>query len=298
MKGYVKQALTELKHIAQTRHQEAPSKIKRPNYGATTQYVDNDDTRPLTPAEIKKIERALGKFLYYARGIDILMQHALNDIAAENKNCIKATDRAIKHFLDYAHSNPDAKIIFQASNTILNANFDAAYFVAQNARSPAGGCLYCRSKNGKLFNGAFYCLAKIIKSVMASAMEAKITALFINAQKLVKYCQTLQDMGYPQPPTPICTDSSSACGIINRTMKQKRSKSIDMRWNWLKDKTVNQKQFSISWVSGKTNLADYTTKHYAASHHKQVRPLYIYIYIYIYISKVRVQAHCKSVLTY
>lgn len=40
MKGYVKQALTELKHVARTRHQAAPSKVKRPNYGATTQFVE------------------------------------------------------------------------------------------------------------------------------------------------------------------------------------------------------------------------------------------------------------------
>ena len=205
------------------------------------------------------------------------MQHALNDIAAKTKNGTEATDRAIKHFLDYAHSNPDAEIIFQASDMILHADSDAAYLVARNARSRAGGYHYCGSKDGKLFNGAFYCLAKIIKNVMACAMEAEITALFMNAQKLVEYRQTLHDMGHPQPSTPICTDNSSACGIINGTMKQKRSKSIDMRWNWLKDRTVNQKQFSISWASGKTNLADYPTKHHPASHHKQVRPIFLYI---------------------
>lgn len=228
IKGYVKQALIKLKQIASTQHQAAPSKVKRLNYCAKTQYVDNNETRPLTPTKIKKIKRALGKFLYYARGIDITMQNTLNDVAADAKNGTKATNKAIKHFLDYAHNNPDAENIFRASDMILNANSDAAYLVARNARSRAGGYHYCGSKDGKLFNGAFYSFAKIIKSVMASAMEAKIAALFINAQKLVKYRQTLQDIGHPQPPTPICTDNLSACGIINGTMKQKRSKSIDM----------------------------------------------------------------------
>ena len=63
---------------------------------------------------------------------------------------------------------------------------------------------------------------------MASAMESEIAALFINAQKLVEYRQKVLEMGHPQPPTPIQTNNLSTCGIINGTMKQKRSKSIDM----------------------------------------------------------------------
>lgn len=133
------------------------------------------------------------------------MQHSFDDIAAEAKNGTKATNKAIKLVLDYVHSNPDAEIIFRASDMILNADSDADYLVARNARSRAGGYHYCGSKDGKLFNGAFYTLEKIIKSVMESAMEAK----------------KLQDMGHPQPPTPICTNNSSACGIINGTMKIK-----------------------------------------------------------------------------
>ena len=60
-------------------------------------------------------------------------------------------------------------------------------------------------------------------------------------------------------------------------MKQKRSKAIDMRFHWLKDRATNKKQLAIRWVPGRENLADYPTKHHTAMHHKQVRPIYLYV---------------------
>eukprot|EP00978_Attheya_sp_CCMP212_P020671 scaffold59435_cov43-Attheya_sp.AAC.1 len=45
-------------------------------------------------------------------------------------------------------------------------------------------------------------------------------------------------MGHRQPPTPLQVDNSCAHGIINSTVKQRRSKAIDMRFYWLKDRTT------------------------------------------------------------
>ena len=82
-------------------------------------------------------------------------------------------------------------------------------------------------------------------------------------------------MGHPQPPTPMNTDNQTATGILNGTIKQKRSKAIDMRFYWLKDR-AEQGQFDIKWVPGKYNLADYFTKHHPGSRHRKVRPIYLY----------------------
>jgi uncharacterized protein YpmS len=40
------------------------------------------------------------------------------------------------------------------------------------------------------------------------------------------------------------TDNSTADGIMNKTVKQKQSKSMDMRFYWLQDR-VEQGQFKI-----------------------------------------------------
>jgi len=84
-------------------------------------------------------------------------------------------------------------------------------------------------------------------------------------------------MGHPQPgPTPIQCDNTVATGIANDTVKAKRTKAMDMRFYWIKDR-VRQGQFRIHWKSGDQNLADYHTKHHPPSHHQRVRPTYLQV---------------------
>jgi hypothetical protein len=205
------------------------------------------------------------------------MQHAINDIGTSTNNATTTTEGAVRHFLDYAHCNPNAELIFRASDMILQTDSDAAYLVMPNARSRAGGYHFLGSKDRTLFNAAFYVLARVIKNVMGSAMEAEIAAMYENAQKIIEFRQTLHDMGHPQPPTLIRTDNRTACGIVNGTMKQKRSKAIDMRYHWMKQRTNENDDFVIEWAPGKFNLADYPTKHHPAKHHQNVRPIFLYI---------------------
>ena len=109
---------------------------------------------------------------------------------------------------------------------------------------------------------------------MASAAEAEVGALYMNAQEAVPFRTCLIEMGHPQPATPLKTDNMTAKGIIAGTIKQKRSKAMDMRFYWLKDR-YDQGQFGIHWEPGKHNLADYPTKVHPGRHHGQVRPIYL-----------------------
>ena len=185
-----------------------------------------------------------------------------------------ATMKAVTYFLNYAASNPNAKIIYRASDMILRVNSDAAYLVCPNARSRAGGYYFLSNTTGTTFNGPIYVLAKIIKNVMASASEAEIAGLFMNAQKAVPIRMALIEMGHPQPATPLRTDNQAANGILTGKFKQKRSKAIDMRFHWLRNR-VEQKQFNVHWAPGQINLGDYPTKHHSGKHHKMVRPIYL-----------------------
>ena len=201
------------------------------------------------------------------------MLHALNDIATSKDT--KATHEAMVHFLNYASCNPNASIIYRASDMQLSIESDAAYLVCPQARSRAGGYHYLSNKGATSFNGPITVIAKVIKNVMSSAAEAEIGALYINAQEAIPYRQCLTDLGHPQGPTPINTDNATAHGIVNNTMKQKKSKAMDMRFYWVRDR-VQQQQFNVRWRPGKHNLADYPTKHHTGQHHQQVRPIYLY----------------------
>ena len=105
---------------------------------------------------------------------------------------------------------------------------------------------------------------------MASAAEAEICASFLAAQESIPIITCLEELGHPQPPTPIQVYNTTAVGFVNRTIKQKRSKAIDMRFYWLQDR-CEQGQFHIYWAPGVENLADYHTKHHPPSHHKKMR---------------------------
>ena len=154
----------------------------------------------------------------------------------------------------------------------LAIHSDAGYQNEEGARSRAGGHHFL-SKNVTTpsNNGAIYKKASIIKVIMSSTAKAEIGALYINAQKGVKEQIILKEMGHTQPSTPIQTDNSTADGIINLRVQPKFTKAMDMRFHWLRDWGVNQKQFKFYWRPGTLMQADYWTKHHSPSHHQHTR---------------------------
>ena len=69
-----------------------------------------------------------------------------------------------------------------------------------------------------------------MRNVFAYAAEAELAALFHNGQEAAVIHQTLLEMGHPQPPIPIKTDNSTADGIANRSVIQRKLQSMDMHF--------------------------------------------------------------------
>jgi hypothetical protein len=65
-----------------------------------------------------------------------------------------------------------------------------------------------------------------MREVLSSAAEAELGALFHNGKEACPLRIALTEMGNAQPATPIVTDNSTANGIANETVKQKRSKPM------------------------------------------------------------------------
>ena len=276
MPAYVKQALLRFHHeFSKITH--SPSPYKQPVYGRKIQMATIDKTNPMTPVQTKLLQQVCGTFLYYTRAVDCTMLHALNDLATRVKDGTQKTVKALNHFLDYCATHPEAVVLYRASDMVLHNHSDAAYLVATGAHSQAAGYTYLGNdiNNRQIINGPISIIAKIIKGVMSSAAEAEIGALYMNARQLLPLRVTCEELGHPQPATPMQTDNNTASGIINGTFNQARSKAIDMRYYWLMDR-AQQKQFKIYWDRGVKNLADYFSKHHSAAHHKQVRPIFLH----------------------
>eukprot|EP00543_Licmophora_paradoxa_P002770 CAMPEP_0202446582 /NCGR_PEP_ID=MMETSP1360-20130828/5100_1 /ASSEMBLY_ACC=CAM_ASM_000848 /TAXON_ID=515479 /ORGANISM="Licmophora paradoxa, Strain CCMP2313" /LENGTH=148 /DNA_ID=CAMNT_0049063145 /DNA_START=81 /DNA_END=524 /DNA_ORIENTATION=- len=81
-------------------------------------------------------------------------------------------------------------------------------------------------------NGAISIASNIMREVLSSTAEAELAALYHNG----KDACPMRIARYPQPPTPIVTDNTTAAGIANNDIRQKRSKAIDMRFYWIRDR--------------------------------------------------------------
>ena len=148
-------------------------------------------------------------------------------------------------------THSEATVQFHTSDMVLNIHSDASFLSEANAYSRA-----CRhffmgwkadpTKPIKL-NGAYFTLCAILRFVVASTAEAKLGALYLNCKQATIFRLTLEEMGHPQPPTPIHSDNSTAVGIANNTVKRRWSRSMEMRF------------FGLRMQLNKENLTSSTT---------------------------------------
>ena len=145
---------------------------------------------------------------------------------------------------------------------ILSAHSNATYLNVPRARSRSGAHIML-SENTPVpsLNGPVLIIAQIIKNVMSYAAEAEISGLFICAKDMIPLRNTLIDMGWPQPPSPVQCNNYTATGVTNKTMVNKMLKSMDMRLWWLRCR-YSQEHFRCYWAPGNQNLVDYSTKHH------------------------------------
>ena len=167
---------------------------------------------------------------------------------------------------------------------ILYIHSNASYLSKPRARSRVGGHYFLGDKrpdmttqptNRPRLNGPIHSISKIISNVMGSAAQAEIGAAYINGQEAAPIRTLLRELGHLQPTTPTQVEKPTAEDFSNDTIKQKRSKAIDMRFYWIRYRT-SQGQFLIYWQPGITNLGDYHTKHYSRAHHQLMWPTYLH----------------------
>eukprot|EP00957_Ditylum_brightwellii_P049416 3749330-Ditylum_brightwellii.AAC.1 len=196
--------------------------------------VEVEQELPELSAEGKRrVQQVVGTLLFYSR----------------QNNGTASTAQAVAMLLDYAATNPDAKVRFRCSNMILHIHSDASYLSEKNAQSRAAGYFYLgEEKVDKIYKPVLV-LAKILKCIMASAAGTECHGLYENGTEAIPLRLTLEEMGHAQAATPIATDNSTAEGIMNANVLKKRSKAVDMRFYWMQDR-IRQGQFYAYWESG------------------------------------------------
>ena len=183
--------------------------------------------------------------------------------------------------LNYCATHPDASVRFTASNMILAIESDTSYLSVTKGRSRAAGYFYLLtnkppSPSGNLNQTApsISCASQVMHEVLSSAAEAELGALFHNEKEACPLRFALEELRHPQPATTMVTHNNTARDIVTNTVKQKRSKAIDVRFYWIRNR-IRQGQFQIYRRKGQTNRANYFSKHHPASHHQATRSTYL-----------------------
>jgi hypothetical protein len=293
MPGYIQRACKRFNIDPTHRKVHNPMVYTPPKYGTTgpqevTDTIPDPTTDPpLTKDEITTLQQILGVLLYYARAVDHSLLTALNKLSSEQAAPTASTLQAAYRILHYADTYPDAKITFFPSTMQLVVHSDASYNSERNARSRAGGIFFLPrlptspyrtsaiphpTKQPLLLNGLIDASTTIIRTVVASACEAEYAALFHNCQQALSLRLALDFLGYPQKPTSIISDNLCAVNIANGSAKPKKSKSMNMRYHWVRDQ-LHLHLFSIAWAPGEHNLADFFTKTVPNKQHLQMRKL-------------------------
>jgi hypothetical protein len=280
MPNYVRKQLTKYRWDKPKRAQNCPFEPNPVHYGKKSDEIIHDTDSPVLDPEGKKfVQQIIGSFLYYARAVDCTILTALNAMASDSSKPTERTLKRVHQFLDYMATHPNAVIRFRASDMILNVHSDASYLSAGRARSRAGGYFFLGSlpeANRPIrLNGNIHITCAILKLVAASAAEAELGALFLNAREAKILRLTLHELGHSQPPTPIHIDNTTAVGIVNSTIKRQRSRAMEMRYFWLLDQYA-QKNFDFQHHPGQENLGDFPSKQHTGKGHQHVRPYYLH----------------------
>ena len=134
--------------------------------------------------------------------------------------------------MDYAATYSNVYVRYYASDMVLSIDSNAAYLVLPNTRSRIAGYFQLNDHPQQVehpdINRAILVECKTIRYVVSSAAEAETVGIFHNAQVVIPIRYILQQLGHPQPPTPIKTDNSIATGFIHNNIHQKKSKSQNM----------------------------------------------------------------------
>ena len=255
--------------------QTTPRKYVAPLRGVTgpQQTKAAVDSPPLDADGKTKLQSIVGSLLWYGRMVDPTLLEAVGHLSSQQGAPTADTMQQARHLLGYATAYPDNGRLIRRSDMVLKCYSDASHNSRTKGRSVAGGFYYAGDHGTDTPNAPLAPLSTIIDVVTPSAYESEVAAVFLNMQRGAFLRRIFELLGYPQGPTPIWTDNAVAVSFADSTCKLSKSKSIDLRFYWIKDR-VQQGQFKVKWVKGEFNPADYFTKPLPAeAHTKWVRVL-------------------------
>ena len=277
MPGYMKAACDRF-GIHPTHNTHNPELFLPIVYGSKAPQFAKEDASPaLSQADKTLVQQIVGVLLWYARGVDGTILKAVNSVGSAQATPTENVKTAAIQILLYGHTYPDASITYYASDMILAIDADASYLGETGARSRAACTFkFVTKDNPDYSNGLIECISTIIPTIVTCAAEAEYAGLFIAGQTGLQYRYTLSDLKCPQPAegTRITCDNLTSGKLCHNKWKNKRSKPMDMRYHWIRDRCA-LKDFYIEWRKGADSIADLLTKAHPTAHFLEMRKHFV-----------------------
>ena len=281
MPGYIDKVWTRFygENVARKIFVDAHARTT-PQYGSRQPRLTPPiNSSPLLSALDKtSLHEILGSLLYFFLCINSTIFATLRSIGTNIANGTERVAAMASYLLNLCTNNRNTKVRYYASDMQLCGHTDASYLSMSKARSCAAACFYLSTDDVSLLppdhklkllvrpNGAVHVMSAVMRQVLSSSTEAEVDATFYGCQDAIPLRNTLDDLGHVQGATLRITYNECFEDILNNTVKQRRSKTMEMRY-WVKCR-IAQGQFKLLWRYGRENFADYFTKMHAKVNHK------------------------------
>lgn len=205
---------------------------------------------------MREYQSLIGSLMYLAVISRPDISHVVSRLSQFNSHPHAEHMQAAKYLLRYLVKHPGGKITYTKNGQNVFCFTDADW-----------GCDSCdrRSFSGFvmfLTNGAVAWESRKQSVVALSSMEAEYVALCQGAKEVIFTRSLLREMGfaeYVREPTSIYCDNQGANFMVRNPAVHKRSKHIDIKYHYIRDK-YNEGSVDVEYIPSEENAADIFTK--------------------------------------
>ena len=149
----------------------------------------------------------------------------------------EAPKTAANELIQYPISHPNQKLICYASDMQASCYSDSSFLNCPYSQKRMGGVAELTNFEDPTSILAFFPpLCKKTPNLVTTVVEAEYATLFANGQQMYWVRTILESLGYPQKSPTLYCDNSVAKGIAMYELTFKRSKVIDVRYHWLRER--------------------------------------------------------------
>lgn len=199
-------------------------------------------------------QQAVGSLMYLIQGTRPDLAYSVNNVCRYNTCYAKEHWIAVKRIMRYLRGTIDMKLAFKRNaNHDIMAYTDADWGADVNDRKSVTGFVFIRS------GAAISWCSKKQPTVALSTAEAEYMALSACTQEAMWLKQLNDEIFDTNKSINIFSDNQSAICIAENNGYSSRSKHIDLRHHFIREKIIN-KSCILHYVSTDKNIADALTK--------------------------------------